>query len=306
MTHDVTIIVNPVAGCGRARELVQGFRRRLARAGHRARVLIGTDPAALAAHVREQARSGRRLVIGGGDGTIRAALRGIVPGSAPPLMILPLGTENLLARQLGIVPELDALWSTFDAGRAAPFDLALVDGQPVATVIGAGFDAEVVARTSAGRRGHISYLDYFWPLWRTFWDYRFPAIRVIADGEELCNEPALVFVGNIPRYAIGLQILRQARWDDGLLDLCIMRCSHQGPLLNHVFWTVLNWHVEHPWVTYRQVRHVRLESQADLPIQCDGDPAGRLPVEIAVAPAAVRFLLPPETAAAMESFRRPA
>ena len=47
------------------------------------------------------------------------------------------------------------------------------------------------------RCGHITYLDYVGPFFETFFKYRFPAVRVVADGEEVCNEPALVFVGNI-------------------------------------------------------------------------------------------------------------
>ena len=296
--QDVTIIVNPVAGSGHARELVTGFRARVRGAGYNCTIVTTTDADDLTRQVERHTAAGRLVAIGGGDGTIRAALVGVKLGSTAPLMLLPLGTENLLATQLGILPDLDLLWATFSAGRSTPFDLALVNGRPVATVIGAGFDAEVVARLAAERRGHITHLDYFWPLWRTFWEYKFPPIRVIADGEEISNEPALVFVGNIPRYAIGLQILREARWDDGKLDLCIMRCSHQGPLIGHAFWTFLNWHVEHPWVIYRQVERVRLESSEPLPMQCDGDPAGNLPADIEIIPAAVRFIVPPETAAA--------
>ena len=102
-----------------------------------------------------------------------------------------------------------------------------------------------------------------------------------------------MFVGNVPRYAIGLRILREARWDDGLLDLCIFRCAHRGQLMEHAFWTWLNWHVEHPRVTYKQVKRVRLESDEPLPIQSDGDPAGHLPADIEVVPRAINVMLPP-------------
>lgn len=289
----MVILLNPVAGRGQGRDLIAGFRQRVLDAGGSCTVVLCADRD----HLRESAlrhmNDGPTLAIGGGDGTIHATLASLPPGSATPLLLVPLGTENLLATHLGILPDIESIWRTFAAGRTAPFDLAMVNGRPVAAVMSVGFDAEVVRRVAAERRGHITYLDYFWPIWRTFWQYRFPAIRVTADGELLCDEPALAFVGNISRYAVGMQILRRARWDDGLLDLCIMRCGHHGSLLERAALTLLNRHIERSWVTYRQVRSVRIESDEPLAVQCDGESAGMLPVEIEVAPAAVQFLVPP-------------
>ena len=178
--REIIIIVNPVAGSGHARELVTGFRSRAQDAGYSCTIVTSTDADDLARQVEQHTALGRPVAIGGGDGTIRAALTGVKPGSTAPLMLLPLGTENLLATQLGILPDLDLIWAAFSAGRSTPFDLAMVNGRPVATVIGAGFDAEVVARLAAERRGHITHFDYFWPLWRTFWQYQFPPIRVMS------------------------------------------------------------------------------------------------------------------------------
>jgi len=291
--RDVAIIVNPVAGSGWGRELVERFRDRLRAAGHNCQVSVPTGSDDLPRCVSRHATGETIIVLAGGDGTVRNALPGLI-NRTNPLLVLPLGTENLLAKQLGLVADLDAVWDTFNNGQVSPIDAATVNGQPFLTVVGAGFDAEAVARLARERRGHISHLTYFWPLWQTFCEYHFPAVRVIVDGEQICDEPALVFVGNVPRYAIGLRILREARWDDGLLDLCIFRCAHRGQLMEHAFWTWLNWHVEHPRVTYKQVKHVRLESDEPLPIQSDGDPAGHLPAEIEIVPGAVNLLLPPE------------
>lgn len=296
-SRKVAMIVNPVAGSGEARDVLTGLRERLLDAGHPCDTFVSESADDLERLVALHATGDTIIAVAGGDGTIHTALRGLL-GKPNPLLIIPLGTENLLATQLGIYPDPESIWRTLTEGRQSPFDLALINGRPFATVVGAGFDAEVVARLTRDRRGHISYFDYFWPLWRTFWQYRFPSVRVIADGQMICDEPALVFVGNISRYATGLQILRHARWDDGLLDLCVMRCGHQGPLLEHAFWTLLNWHVEHPLVTYKQVRRVRIEADQPLPLQCDGDPAGELPAEIEVLPAAINVMVSPDAAPA--------
>ena len=75
--------------------------------------------------------------------------------------------------------------------------------------------------------GHIDHFDYFWPIWRTFWEYKFRPMCVEVDGEEIFDGPGLVFVGNISRYAIGLQILHYADFGDGLLDVCVYKCASQ-------------------------------------------------------------------------------
>ncbi|MBU0640795.1 MAG: diacylglycerol kinase family lipid kinase [Planctomycetes bacterium] len=292
MPRDVAIIVNPVAGSGKRGQVIEQFRARLLAEGHRCTMALTSGPADLTNLVRQKAVDETCIVIAGGDGTIRGALAGLM-GRSNPVLILPLGTENILAKQLGIAPTFASLWRAFSSGQVTAFDLGTVNGQPFLTIVGAGFDAEVVARLSQRRRGHITHFDYFWPVWRTLCKYRFPPIRVLADGEEVCNEPALVFAGNIPRYAAGLRILRDARWNDGLLDLCIFRCRHQARLMEHAFWTWLNWHIEHPLVSYHQVKHVRIESETALPLQSDGDPAGELPAEVEVVPAALNLLVPP-------------
>lgn len=294
------VIVNPVAGSGYAREIVASFRRRLDLTGVETELVVSSGPDELIRFASRPQTPETVVVVAGGDGTVRHALTAL-RGRPNPLLILPVGTENLLATQLGLLPDADALWNTFDLGRIAPLDLATVNGRLFATNVGVGFDAEVVRRVARNRRGHITHFDYFWPLWRTFWQYRFPRIRVVADGREMCDEPALVFVGNIPRYAIGLRILREASWDDGLLDLCIMRCSHQGPLLEHAFWTLLNWHVEHHAVIYQKVRRVELDSAERVLLQSDGDPAGELPAVVEVLPAAMRVLVPPAPASGARS-----
>jgi diacylglycerol kinase family enzyme len=294
MEREVVVIVNPVAGSGAARGLVDEFCERVTGAGGRCDRLVPQCADELTRLVAEHADGRKVIALAGGDGTVRSALPGLA-GSGNPLLILPLGTENLLATHAGLSADVDGLWQVYSHGRIAEYDLALLNGRPFATVVGVGFDAEVVAQLSRGRRGHITHFDYAWPIWQTFCRYQFPRVRVIADGEEVCNESALAFVGNIPRYAIGLQILRDAKWDDGLLDLCIFRCNHQARLMEHALWTLLNWHVEHDLVSYHQVKRVRIESETALPVQSDGDPAGTLPAEIEIRPGAIKLMVPPES-----------
>ena len=124
----------------------------------------------------------------GGDGTLREVLHGL-EGSNKLFLPIPCGTENLLANELGFDLHVDTLIKAFEGDCIRPLDLGTVNGRCFTSIAGFGFDGSVIHRISTFRTGHISHLTYFWPIWRTFWEYPFPPIKVIADGKEIFNGP---------------------------------------------------------------------------------------------------------------------
>jgi diacylglycerol kinase family enzyme len=209
------------------------------------------------------------------------------------MLVVPLGTENILARYLGARLDAAWLWQVIYKGAQIALDVPSMNGRPFLLIAGMGFDAEVVRRLDEVRRGHISYWSYVRPIWRTFWGHPFSSVSVEADGSPLYEGPGMVFVGNVPRYAIGLRILDRAVPDDGLLDVCVMRCSWQGPLLWHTLNVLLRRHARSRAVVYRQARQVRVWSEKPVPVQVDGDVGGWLPAEFEMTGKQVRFLVAP-------------
>ncbi len=232
------------------------------------------------------------VVVVGGDGTVREVAHGL-EGSDKPLLIVPHGTENLLANELGFDETLKTIIRTFEAEYIRPLDLGSANGRCFTSIAGFGFDGEVVKRVSEQREGHIDYFDYFWPIWRTFWNYKFDPMKVEVDGEEIFDGPGLVFVGNISRYALGLQILHYADFGDGLLDVCVYKCASQLHLVKHSVMTILKQHADTSDVIYRQGQNIRVSSEIDsVMTEIDGDPGPALPVQIKVIPQAVNCIVP--------------
>jgi len=232
------------------------------------------------------------VVAVGGDGTIREVAHGL-EGSDKPLLIIPGGTENLLANELGLEKTLATLIRTFEAGFTRALDLGNANGRCFTSIAGFGFDGEVVAEVSQNRTGHINYFDYFWPLWRTFWRYRFYPINVEVDGERIFDGRGLVFVGNISRYAVGLNILEHADYSDGLLDVCVYKCAHRTHLVKHSIMTIVQQHHGSRDVIYRQGRNITVDSpNPKLATEVDGDPGPAVPVRITIIPKAVRVMVP--------------
>ncbi len=232
------------------------------------------------------------VVAVGGDGTIREVAHGL-ERSDKPLLIVPGGTENLLANELGLEKSLKTLARTFEAGFTKTFDLGNANGKCFTSIAGFGFDGEVVAEVSGNRIGHINYFDYFWPLWRTFWRYSFDSMSVEVDGEKIFEGQGLVFVGNISRYALGLNILEHADYSDGLLDVCVYKCSHRMHLVKHSIMTVFQQHHGSRDVIYRQGKDIMVNStNPELATEVDGDPGPDVPVHITIIPKAVRVMVP--------------
>ena len=265
--------------------------RTLAQMGHE----VSVRPTQYGGHAHrlsKQAKEEADLVVAlGGDGTVAEVANGLAY-SQVPLLVVPAGTENIIAQELGVANDSNYWRSLLSRGRPHAVDMGCVNGHYFLAVMGVGLDADVVHRVHNERSGYISHLSYFWPIWRTFWEYRFRPIRVETDGELVHEGPGLAFVGNMPRYAMGLRILRDAIFDDGLLDLCVYPCRWQGGLLLYSVMTLARIHRERRSVIYRQCRSVSISSQAEQTrLEADGDPFGYLPAQVEVCPGALRVLM---------------
>ncbi len=278
MFQRVHVILNPVSGRTRGDRPLMHLFRRLRAAGASLELFRTTGPGDARRLACDAARTGVDLVIvAGGDGTVSEVVCGLreaanpalrdAVSTMPPVLIAPRGTENVLAKYLGLRLDGDVLSDAAMNGRAQEIDIGVCTGRssssrPFMLVAGVGFDAEVVRRVHAARGRHLDYGAYVWPLWRTFWSYRHPAICVDVDGQRVFEGPGLVIAGNIPRYAMGLRLLRDARPDDGLLDVCIFAVRTRRGLIRHAVRAALARHVGRPDVVYGQGRIVRIAVQA--------------------------------------------
>lgn len=295
----VQVIANPISGRAGSRSLVAELCRKLGRLGWPVQVDFTCGPGdapRLAARCRPDEL--RAVIVVGGDGTVREA----ATSTDVPVAILPTGTENLLARYFGMRRSVDSLCRLLQNGRPTAIDVAAMsrgdadrrDVRRFLLMSGMGFDAEVVRRLTARRKGHITHGDYFWPIWRTLGSYQHPRMVVETESGTLFKGRGLVFVGNIPRYAAGLRICLQASPRDEKLDVCIFECHGQIALLWHAFKTLLRRHVGSSHVLYDRASRVRVTADRHVAVQLDGDLAGALPAEFEIIGQKAIFLAPAE------------
>lgn len=287
----IRIIANPVSGGGRGKTMAQTLQDLLND------VLGGTEliltQKAGDASV-EAARPGADCIVAvGGDGTINEIVNGM-QGTDATLAILPMGTANVVARELGIPRDPQAVAKLIADQHLRSMDVGIADGRRFLLGAGAGFDAAVAQAVSEQRGRSSSYLKWLRPILSTCFTYSYPEIRVIVDGQTVSETAQYAIVGNC-RYSAGIfAATPKAKIDDGMLDVCLMhnlnllRLVRIGLQLRHARF------LDRKDVTYVQGKHVVLKpaSEEPVPLQIDGDPAGCIPAEFRVAPRALRVVVP--------------
>lgn len=178
-------------------------------------------PGQAAAAVRE----GADIVIAcGGDGTVRACLDPLA-GSETALAILGLGTGNLLASNLGLVPGLDAGESVGE-GEQRRIDLGRVNGEAFAVMAGSGFDALMIRDANDALKSRIGTAAYALSGLRNLRADLVGTMITVDGAHWFSGRSSMVLVGNFGRISGGIEVFPDGRPDDGLLDVAVVSASN--------------------------------------------------------------------------------
>jgi YegS/Rv2252/BmrU family lipid kinase len=157
----------------------------------------------------------------GGDGTVTACAEAVA-GSGIPLGVLPAGTGNLLARNLGLPLGLEPALATALTGADRPLDMGSANGHPFVTMAGIGLDAEILDSTGEPVKRRLGWAAYVLSALRHL-QARPVRTSLRADGGPVLRRRASsVIVGNVGSLQGGVALLPEARPDDGLLDLMVL------------------------------------------------------------------------------------
>ena len=297
--NHVLILQNPTAGRPKRQQRVQELQQELHQLG--LETTCFSDIHTLTAKAEQAHSNGtlRAVVAAGGDGTVGLVVNHLPAGS--PIAVLPLGTENLLARSFGI--QLENAAQVIHQGAFVRLDAGEANGRLFLLMFSCGLDADIVERLHKRRQGHISHWSYLRPILASIRSYRYPEVRVYFEhgggSESKTREVAArwVFVNNLPIYALKIPIVPQAIGTDGVLDLCTLRRGSLPAALWYLAGILLRRHQRWKDCTTAKVTKVRLESDHPVAFQLDGDPGGQLPVHIQMHPQRVTLLIPAVSAA---------
>lgn len=285
----VVIQRNPTSGSGRGSRELRALIRELRASGFRVRLFARRDQLDEFLSQADVRGSVRCLVAAGGDGTV-ASLAHRHAGF--PIAVLPLGTENLVARYLQIPRCGRAVAEIIRKRHTREFDTAFVNEQRFLVMVSSGVDAEVVRQFSSVRTGNIRHWNYIRPILQSFVGYRFPQISVRDASGELLATGSHVIVTNIPEYGFRLPFCPAADPTDGLLDVRVLQRTGPVATALHVLRMKLGLSERSDEVTRFTVTEVQISAEADdVPIQFDGDPADNCPARIRIAPKSMTLLV---------------
>ena len=229
------------------------------------------------------------VVAAGGDGTVHDVASGLL-GTPVPLGIIPMGTANVFAREVGLPTSSDRIAGTLMNGKVSTIPVGEINGQPVLFVVGIGFDAEAVRQfETAGTRKH-GQVGFVMPVLHALLSERSRSLQVTTDHGT--GEAQWVIVTRARRYAGGFLLSKNAGVTRPIFQ--VLRFAGRGPLvrLRQLAALASGLISFDPDVSVEIAAWVRVEGDPDIPIQVDGEMLGALPVEVRIHPQPLQLILP--------------
>jgi YegS/Rv2252/BmrU family lipid kinase len=235
------------------------------------------------------------VVAAGGDGTVNETINGLAR-SGLPLALIPLGTANVLAAEIGLGTDPVAVARCVALGRPRPIALGAAAGRRFILMAGAGFDAHVVAGVSVPMKRWLGKGAYLLSTLRQLLAFDFPSYEVLTDNT--MRHAASVIVTNARHYAGRFVCAPEASLESDTLQVCLFERAGR---LAAIGYALALFSGRLPRLSsYRVVeaRRIEVRGRPGEPIQVDGDGIGRLDVAIEVLPKALDLVFPPPPARA--------
>jgi diacylglycerol kinase (ATP) len=293
MRRNFFMIANPGAGLGGS-PLVEQVANALCGAGASVTRARPTDVRAARHEAREAAKCGRydAIVAAGGDGTIRQVAAALL-GADTPLGIVPVGTGNVLAHEIGLAPKSDAIARMLLHGPAASVMCAQANKEPFLLMAGAGFDGRVIAALDHRFKSYVGKAAYAGPILGAL-VRPMDMLTVILDGTR--HEASWAVIANARHYG-GRYVLAphtgiQERGLQAVLFKARNRAVLVGQVLSLVMGKLGKRTATHGDVAMLPCASATITAHHPVPTQIDGDPFGLTPIEIESGSAELRLIVP--------------
>jgi diacylglycerol kinase (ATP) len=230
------------------------------------------------------------VVAAGGDGTVHDVATGLL-GTRIPLGIIPTGTANVFAREVGVPTSPDRIASTLLNGKVSTIPVGEINGQPVLFVVGIGFDAEAVRQFEAAGSRKIGQAGFVMPVLHALLSEKSRPLTVTTDHGS--GEAHWVIVTRARRYAGGFLLSNGASVTRSQFH--VLRFMGHGAFvrLRQLAALASGLIAYDPCVNVEVADWVRVEGDPNASVQVDGEILGRLPAEIRIHPYRLQIVLTP-------------
>lgn len=302
MSYRTLLIHNPAAGpWDKSRQLKQ-LAADLQKAGWEME-MVETNESGDATKFAQQAQKAdyQAVLVAGGDGTINEAANGVI-GSETALGVIPVGTGNILARQLQM-PILSVVSPFTNSevkealvnSRYQKVDVGQVKDRYFVCWAGIGLDAEVTSQMEPRPKytKNLRILPYALTGASVAAGFRGIKTRITLEKRTFNTRTVWIVVSNIQHYA-AFNIARHAYMDDGMLDIFIFKGLGFGYIIRHIFHMLSERHLQDPAVIQILARQLQITTTPEVVMQIDGEPCMKTPANIVLVPQALKLLVPPK------------
>jgi diacylglycerol kinase (ATP) len=309
--RNALLIHNPNAGNGGSgrRRMLDEARRILSLGGIEADLQETRGPGDATVMAKRATREGRQLVIAcGGDGTLNEVVNGLAAqqnGHRVPMALLPGGTANVLAKEIGLPWDIPAAAKKLVHGEVKEIALGLATplkepskARYFLSVAGAGPDGMIVYSIDLDLKARVGILAYWWQGAREVFRYKFPHFRVVTGENKL--DATLVVVGRTKHYGGPFRITDEADLYADQFEMMGLTTQSGFRYLSYLPTLWLGKLRGTEGVHYWKANSIVCEPLDSNPVyaQIDGEPLARLPVEFKIVPRALKLLVPKDSAAA--------
>jgi YegS/Rv2252/BmrU family lipid kinase len=297
------LLFNPLAGRFPSQPLIERAARILEDNGWNIRILRTRGGDDLTKKAKRAASRGIDAVfVAGGDGSLHLAAIGLM-GSDTALCVLPAGTANVWAQELGLPSLTWTNWMALEnsvkrmlSGTIQTMDLGICQGIPFLLWAGAGLDGFLVHHLEPRTRleKNFAFPHYLSNLAWYAWDWPGMNIQVWTDGKKVTGTYILALVTNVHLYAGGLaEISPEARIDDGSMDLWLFAGESMVEIMQHIFDLATGKHIESEKTRRIPCQDIRIKSDVDIYLQLDGEPIEpSKDVQISIRPKSLKVMVP--------------
>jgi len=244
--------------------------------------------------VRDAAASARfdAILAAGGDGTIRQ-VAGALIGADTPLGIVPVGTGNVLAHEIGLAPEARAIADTLLGGPIIQAVCARANDVPFLLMAGAGFDGRVIAALDHRLKSQVGKAAYAGPMLGAL-AHPVDTLTVTVDGAE--HEASWAVISNVRHYGGNFVMARRAGISERGLQAILFKARSRGDLVGQLMALAMGAlderSVRHGDVQILPCLRAKVTAQKPVPTQIDGDAFGSTPLSIEAGAADLRLIVP--------------
>jgi diacylglycerol kinase (ATP) len=251
------------------------------------------DAARLAAEAAQKGVS--QVIVSGGDGTINEALQGLV-GTETRLAILPRGTANVLAREIGLPLDVDAAVDVIATGKTRTIHVGLAIDELKNTrryfllMAGIGLDAAVVNQVNPRLKKHLGRGAFWLTGFGQLANWHPASFKLEVNGESY--EATFVNIGNAPSYGGDLAITPGASLDQPEFEICIIQTRSRIRYLRLLSSARRRDGIRPGLAGVRFARATHASATGNAPVQVDGEVIGNLPMRFEVAPHTIEIVIP--------------